>query len=248
MLEFNVTGTPVDYGTATFNINIGGRGCSISFEVVAVENCTAYPTILTINFDENPEQTYWKLFSTSDSSTPLFSGGLDGSYAGMTSIQIPFCLEDGAYVLTFFDTNNDGMNSGGYSLEDIYGTKYACGGSFTEPELTLFTAGVDTVLNDLEIQFGFDSWPEEVYWSLVDVDTDEIVMTSSTTPDYGAYAGMTGGLIVKNCNLPSGNYQFVIYDSYGDGGTSVVLILNGNQIGSIGATSYGSSAFFDFSI
>jgi hypothetical protein len=248
MLEFNVTGTPVDYGTATFNINIGGRGCSISFEVVAVENCTAYPTILTINFDENPEQTYWKLFSTSDSSTPLFSGGLDGSYAGMTSIQIPFCLEDGAYVLTFFDTNNDGMNSGGYSLEDIYGTKYACGGSFTEPELTLFTAGVDTVLNDLEIQFGFDSYPEEVYWTLVDVDTEEIVMTSSTTPDYGAYAGMTGGLIVKNCNLPSGNYQFVIYDSYGDGGTSVVLILNGNQIGSIGASSYGGSAFFDFSI
>ena len=59
---------------------------------------------------------------------------------------------------------------------------------------------------------------------------------------------MTGGLIVKNCNLPSGNYQFVIYDSYGDGGTSVVLILNGNQIGSIGASSYGGSAFFDFSI
>ena len=248
MLEFTLTGTPQFYGTATFQIFIGNRNCTISFEVVAVENCTAYPTILTINFDENPEQTYWKLFSTSDSSTPLFSGGLDGSYAGMTSIQIPFCLEDGAYVLTFFDTNNDGMNSGGYSLEDIYGTKYACGGSFTEPELTLFTAGVDTVLNDLEIQFGFDSYPEEVYWTLVDVDTEEIVMTSSTTPDYGAYAGMTGGLIVKNCNLPSGNYQFVIYDSYGDGGTSVVLILNGNQIGSIGASSYGGSAFFDFSI
>jgi hypothetical protein len=79
MLEFTVTGTPLDYGTATFNINIGGKGCSISFEVVAVENCTAYPTILTINFDENPEQTYWKLFSASDISTPLFSCGLDGS-------------------------------------------------------------------------------------------------------------------------------------------------------------------------
>ena len=248
MLEFTLTGTPLFYGTATFQIFIGNRNCTISFEVVAVENCTAYPTILTINFDGNPEQTYWKLFSTSDSANPLFSGGLNGSYDGMTSIQIPFCLEDGEYALTFFDTNNDGMIGGSYSLEDIYGTKYACGGRFTEPELTLFTAGVDTALNDLEIQIGLDSYPEEVYWSLVDLDTDETVMASSATYEYGAYAGMTGNLLVKNCNLPSGNYQFQIYDAYGDGGTSVTLILNGNQIGTIGASSYAASSSFDFSI
>ena len=249
MLEFTLTGTPLFYGTATFQIFIGNRNCTISFEVVAVENCTAYPTILTINFDGNPEQTYWKLFSTSDSANPLFSGGLNGSYDGMTSIQIPFCLEDGEYALTFFDTNNDGMIGGSYSLEDIYGTKYACGGRFTEPELTLFTAGVDTALNDLEIQIGLDNYPEEVQWRLEDANGN-IVMEGSPNhqPYQGEFTGMTGTLIFKKCNLPSGNYQFVIYDDYGDGGTSVTLILNGNQIGTIGASSYAASSSFDFSI
>ena len=67
-------------------------------------------------------------------------------------------------------------------------------------------------------------------------------------PFEGEFTGMTGTLIFKKCNLPSGNYQFVIHDDYEDGGTSVVLILNGNQIGSIGASSYGASSSFDFSI
>lgn len=248
MLEFTVTGTPLDYGTATFNINIGGRYCSISFEVVAVANCTAYPTILTINFDENPEQTYWKLFSASDSSTPLFSGGLDGSYAGMTSIQIPFCLEDEAYVLTFFDTNNDGMNGGSYSLNDVYGNKYACGGTFTEPEVTQFTAGVDSDFNELEIQLVFDLYPEEIYWRLVDLNNNEIVMASSPESNYGAYAGMAGGVTVKNCNIPRGDYRLEIFDGYGDGGTSYVVKVDGVQVANVGASSYGGSTSVDFSI
>jgi hypothetical protein len=167
----------------------------------------------------------------------------------MTTNQIPFCLEDGAYVLTFFDTNNDGMNSGGYSLNDVYGNNYACGATFTEPEVTQFTAGVDTGFIELEIDLGFDSWPEEIYWRLVDLNNDdEIVMTSSSASDYGAYSGMAGGVTVQNCNIPSGDYRLEIFDQYGDGGTSYVVKVDGVQVANVGASSYGSSTSVDFSI
>ena len=87
----------------------------------------------------------------------------------MTSIQVPFCLEDGDYALTFFDTNNNGFPLGSYSLDDIYGNNYACGvGMFTDPDLTLFTSGLDSGNINLSIEIELDNYPEEFYWYITD--------------------------------------------------------------------------------
>ena len=149
-LTFNVTGTPLNYGTAYFFIRLGGQLCTVSLEVLAFENCTAYETILSIDFDDNPEETYWELYSTSDQSNPIFSGGIDGEYANMTSIVIPFCLDEGDYVLSFFDTNGNGLDytsyasgsNAGYTLYDLDGNTYACGGAFDYQEINYFTSGI----------------------------------------------------------------------------------------------------------
>ena len=232
ILEFNVTGTPLSYGTAEFYIYIANKSCNISFEIIAVENCTAYPTILTINFDENPQETYWKIFSTSDSSTPLFSGGLDASYTGMTSIQVPFCLEDGDYALTFFDTNNNGFPLGSYSLDDIYGNNYACGvGMFTDPDLTLFTSGLDSGNINLSIEIELDNYPEEFYWYITDASGNVVASPGPYAQFANPYSNYPSGyqILVELC-LPAGSYTFYSYDDYGDGGGPIIVTSGGVTI------------------
>lgn len=99
-----------------------------------------------------------------------------------------------------------------------------------------------------KLELGFDDWPEEVYWRLVDVNAAVIVAASQETPGYGAYAGMSRGEVTIQECIPSGDYQLQIFDSYGDGGTSYIVTAGGVQVGSVAANAYGSSATVDFSI
>ncbi|WP_422106041.1 RagB/SusD family nutrient uptake outer membrane protein [Winogradskyella sp.] len=217
VLEFNVTGTPSLYGTAEFDVSIDGKNCNVSFEVVVAGNCSAYPTILTINFNENPEETYWELYSTNNTSTPLFSGGINGGYSGMTSVAVPFCLEDGDYILSFFDTNGNGMSlTGNYQLEDIYGNVYACGGAFADSQSTLFTTGVETAdIHDIQVQIQLDTWPDETTWEIYDLSGAPTLIISG-----GPYINPDDDFAVLSYDfcLPSGSYGIAVYDAYGDGG------------------------------
>lgn len=69
--------------------------------------------------------------------------------------------------------------------------------------------------NLLQINIEFDSWPEEIYWRIQN-SGGVTVAASSPTPAYGAYSGLTGGIVIEEC-LPSGEYTFTIFDQYGDG-------------------------------
>jgi hypothetical protein len=151
LLEFNVIGTPQDYGTAMFYITIDNKTCVIEFDVSLLEDCEDYQTILSIDFNNEPQHTYWELYSTNDSSTPIYSGGLNGSYVGLTSLNVPMCLESGDFVLTFYDTNGNGAGVE-YSLSDSDGNQYACGGYFTYNQLNYFTSGEN-----------YPSYPPEEY-------------------------------------------------------------------------------------
>ncbi|MUU79359.1 RagB/SusD family nutrient uptake outer membrane protein [Winogradskyella endarachnes] len=225
VLEFTITGIPSSYGTAEFAVSIDGKDCNISFEVVLVGNCSAYQTILTINFNDAPEETYWELYSTSDTLTPLFSGGINGSYSGMSSIGIPICLEDGDYDLLFYDTSNNGMGiNGNYRLEGVNGEIYACGGVFTDSESTLFTTGVETAdIHEITIEIQLDDWPDETTWQIFDLSGDPTVIISG-----GPYVNPDDDFTIKSYNfcLASGNYGIAVYDSYGDGG-SAYTVFNG---------------------
>ena len=119
---------------------------------------------------------------------------------------------------------------------------------YTGEDLTI-SVGLRCPNNGVKVKMvlGFDSWPEEVYWRLVDVNAGVIVLASNPTPAYGAYAGMTGGITIQEC-VPSGDYQLQIFDGYGDGGTSYVVTADGVQVANVSASSYGGSTSVDFSI
>ena len=147
---------------------------------------------------------------------------INGGYAGITSITIPFCLEDGDYELLFFDTNGNGMAiNGNYQLEDIFGNVYACGGSFTDSESTLFTTGVETAdIHDIQIQFELDNWPSETTWEIYDLSGAPTVIISG-----GPYIDGDDDFAILSYDfcLPSGDYGIVVYDSYGDGGPGFIV-------------------------
>ena len=229
VLEFNITGIPSSYGIAEFEISIDGKNCNVSFEVSVIGNCSSYPTILTINFDESPEETYWELYSTSDTATPIFSGGINGSYSGETSVTIPFCLEDGDYELLFFDTNNNGIGiNGNYSLEDIYGNVYACGGAFTDSVSTLFTTGVETDdIREIQVQIQLDTFPDETTWEIYDLSSTPTMIISG-----GPYINPDDdfAMLTYNFCLPPGDYGIIVYDAYGDGGPIYSIYSESNPL------------------
>jgi hypothetical protein len=255
-LMINITGTPSSYGTAIFNISIGGKNCTISLEVVPLEICNSNTTILAIDFDAFPEETYWKIYSVNDPSTPIFEGGFNGEYAGMETIFLPFCLDDGDYVLSFFDTNNNGLINGGYySLYDLNGNTYACGSTFSNQDITMFSTGVHNNTTTVELSIRFDNYPEETAWKLFDstnnlIDSGGFDASGTTITGYAAlgFAGRSTFTVAK-CLTP-GTYKFVIYDYYGDGMNTSATVQGTYSIKNLtnGATLFsGVGNFGDFS-
>lgn len=221
-LVFRITGTPLNYGTANFSIFIGGRRCIISVEVIPLENCTTNSTILSIDFDNNPEETYWEIYSVNNPSTPLFSGGLSGAYSGLDSVVIPFCLTDGDYVLSFFDANNNGLNGGKYRLYDLDGINYACGSSFSNQDISMFTTGVSNNTSQVELSITFDDYPEETAWKLFDSSMNVVASggfnaAGDAITGYAILGFPNRSTLRQNLCLPSGQYTFTIYDYFGDG-------------------------------
>ncbi|MFD2725197.1 hypothetical protein [Hyunsoonleella rubra] len=80
---------------------------------------------------------------------------------------------------------------------------------------------------ELILDITFDSWPEEIYWKVVD-DADNTVFESATPADFGAYAGLADGIIKAMC-LSSGSYTFSISDLFDDGAGPFTLSL-GNEV------------------
>jgi hypothetical protein len=254
VLEFNVTGTPNDFGSAMFNILIDNKLCIFEFEVSLLENCNDYGTLLTINFDNAPEETYWELYSTSDSSTPIYSGGSNGSYEGLTSVNIPMCLESGDFVLTFYDANGNGMSTdsyiGNYTLTDINGDVYACGGIFSYSETSFFTTGINSQINRVNLDIVFDNYPEETAWQLYS-GSDLILQGGVTENNITGYPGESS-FSTTFC-LESNDYSFVIYDLYSDGiccaygnGSYILTKDDGTVLASGG--SFGANEVTEFTI
>ena len=91
----------------------------------------------------------------------------------------------------------------------------------------------------LKITLGFDSYPEEAAWRILDANGNT-VMASSSPLAFGAYDGFTGGTTIPEC-LPSGDYTIEIYDGWGDGGTSYSITVNGEPAFSIDGDDYEDS-------
>ncbi len=145
--DANQNGELVTLTAKTIDFTLSGsNGAIVSndmFSVEVVEQCLLNSANLSITFDDYPAETYWAIFSAADTSTPLYSGGLNGAYEGEASANIKFCLEDGDYLLVFFDTYGDGFccsyGEGSYSLTNGAGEVIASGGEFTEQDVKPFS-------------------------------------------------------------------------------------------------------------
>ncbi len=104
--------------------------------------CTDNEVIVSIKFDNYPEETAWTL--KNDSGTTVASGGTYGSQPDGSTLTETLCLPDGCYTFTITDAYGDGIccsyGSGNYSVSGPTGV-LASGGSFGSSEATNFCLG-----------------------------------------------------------------------------------------------------------
>jgi len=95
---------------------------------------------LTIVLDNYPEETSWDV---RDSGGAVYaSGGTYGSQPDGSTVVENFCVPDGCYDFTIYDSYGDGIccsyGNGSYTLTDAGGATLASGGSFGSSETTNF--------------------------------------------------------------------------------------------------------------
>ena len=111
-------------------------------------DCPACPCFdnvvtVTINLDNYPEETTWTL--TDAGGATVGSGGPYGSLPDGSTVTEDFCLVDGCYDFTIFDSYGDGIccgyGNGSYEVTDGSGNVLASGGQFGSSETTNFCLG-----------------------------------------------------------------------------------------------------------
>ncbi|WGD33763.1 hypothetical protein [Olleya sp. YS] len=101
------------------------------------------------------------------------------------------------------------------------------------------------LFNKVVLNIAFDSWPEEVYWSITDSNGNVVTENGPYSPYANAYAGLSGTLASTLC-LESGTYTFTVTDDYADGAGPISLsTLDGTTLfSSSGAYGAGTSGTF----
>ncbi|MEL6276587.1 MAG: M57 family metalloprotease, partial [Bacteroidota bacterium] len=105
--------------------------------------CTDNEITLSINLDNYPEETSWRV--TDGSGTVVASGGTYGAFPDGSNVTEEICLVDGCYDFTILDSYGDGIccsyGVGDYTLTDATGNVLASGASFGNSETTNFCVG-----------------------------------------------------------------------------------------------------------
>ena len=118
-------------------VDCGGPDCP------PCATCPDSDVTMTIILDDYPEETTWELRDAS--SNLLASGGPYNGYPSGTAITESFCLADGCYDYTIFDSYGDGIccayGNGSYELVDDSNNVLASGGAFSFSESTNFCVG-----------------------------------------------------------------------------------------------------------
>ncbi|NNK80648.1 MAG: T9SS type A sorting domain-containing protein [Flavobacteriales bacterium] len=114
--------------------------------------CPDNAVMLTLNFDNFPNETTWQLADTSG--TVLVSGGPYGAEPDGSTLVVELCVPDACYDFTIFDSFGDGMccafGEGSYALT-LDGDTLASGAEFLDSETTQFClegGGVDCSVYD----------------------------------------------------------------------------------------------------
>jgi len=169
------------------------------------------------------------------------SGTIDAaSYTMPTSVTIPANTNEAVVNLTFNETDLDIIVDKTLNIEMVANDNVMVGDG-----ITLNVAkGCPTGEGKVKVAVVLDSYPEEVYWRIVNTDTGATVMANNATPAYGGYAGLSGTQRDAAC-LVNGNYRVDIFDGYADGAGAFEITVNGVQVfASNGAYGAGISSTF----
>jgi hypothetical protein len=131
-------------------IDCGGPDCP-----PCQSGCSQNELVLTLNFDNYPEETSWALIDAGG--TPIESGGTYGNQPDGSTLIINLCVPDGCYDFIIYYSYGDGIccgyGNGSYSLE-YQGSVLASGGSFGSSETTNFCLNTSQPTCDDGIQNG----------------------------------------------------------------------------------------------
>ena len=176
----------------------------------------------SVEFGVDPEGTGtqdFKIFATEVSSSERTFGiavvadGTDATnYTVPTSVTMPANSNVGTFTVTASGPDIDPANGNKIEVE------------ITNPDGSLFGESMTINLKqvcpypELFIAMTFDAYPEEQYWGVYDMNGNLLFQG-------GTYPGETS-LTEKVCLAP-GTYQFLMADSWGDGGGAYTLTHNG---------------------
>ncbi|GAB6142715.1 hypothetical protein JCM12294_01520 [Desulfocicer niacini] len=207
--------------------------------VMGADVCDQHELVLTMNLDQYPEETTWEL---KDNTGAIVYAGGPYVTAGSTDTET-FCLPDGEYTFTIYDSYGDGM-SGSYELVegDII---HVTGGSFRTSESTSFTLGSATNSSPHSdagdsysgiageaVQFNgagstdSDGSIETYSWTFGDGGTAVGVSPSHTYTDAGIYTaqltvtddeGATDTSTAQVTISAAGEYTLLSYDDFESG-------------------------------
>lgn len=140
--DMGTSGFDTTYGYGRVNAGDAVAAAADDANVPEPEPCIGTEAILSLTLDNYPGETTWTL--SGEDGVNYASGG---PYAGLQNVTITeeFCLPDGCYSFTIFDSYGDGIccswGAGSYSLETAEGDALASGGAFDEEEATAFCIG-----------------------------------------------------------------------------------------------------------
>ena len=77
-------------------------------------------------------------------------------------------------------------------------------------------------------------WPDEIRYMLLQTGTWYIMCSQDeTTPDFSTFSAGAYGSEEFSCSVPAGEYMFVLGDTFGDGGATAEVSVNGTLAGSL---------------
>ncbi|WP_417861012.1 hypothetical protein [Winogradskyella sediminis] len=107
---------------------VEGLDFSDELTFTVTELCEETLISLKLEFDDYPTEAVWELYNMADTSAPIYTGGANDEYAGLTEFEARWCLEDGEYLLAVYDLWGDGGTDYTLSYKSD-GTEIASGSS-----------------------------------------------------------------------------------------------------------------------
>ncbi|HKK39464.1 MAG TPA: T9SS type A sorting domain-containing protein, partial [Cryomorphaceae bacterium] len=183
---------------------------------------------VNIDLDNYPEETTWII--TSELNEVIASGGpyTDGD----DPVSEFFCLGDGCYDFTIFDSANDGLccgfGLGSYSVVDEFGTIYAQGDEFGSSETSEICSVLDTQ-NTMKGELNLYPNPasDVLKISAINDVIDQVRIYDISGKTVSEKTGINSSETLINTNaLPSGLYVVEVVGTDGNSTRKKVIVAN----------------------